>query len=131
MAPKTRLLTLKLDEETLAEFAAAASIKRARSMSAHLHNFVVAEINEARQMVTSSEFQKLVDEHRKATDERSKFRADLAKRGKVAATITPNNEQSLRDEVTKDIQGIPVPTTGKKIRMGNVQQPQSKQRKAR
>lgn len=86
MPEKTRLLTLKVDSLTLAEFAAAATIFRARSVSSFLHQYVVGQINEARKMVPPEEFERLVEEHMRATEARSKLRSALAEEYKI---ITP------------------------------------------
>lgn len=104
---KKRLITLKVDADTLAEFAAAASVFRARSVSSFLHQYVVGQINEARKMVSDDAWQKLVADHKRATEERSKLRAAVHKRS---------------------LNGVPISPTGSKIKLGKTQQIKRKAR---
>lgn len=90
MADKVHLLTLKTDADTLAEFAAATTILRARSMSSHLHQFVVQQINEAKKMVEPKVFAELVAKHKRETEQRSKFRSNVRKRSLKASVEKPH-----------------------------------------
>lgn len=144
MSPKTRVLTLKLDEDILAEFSAATTILRARSMAAQLHTFVVGQINKAREMVDAAEFQRLVQEHRQQTEERSKFRSEVRQRslayrdsqgnpheiefGEVVASLEPTGtkEAPVTDGVRVAAKGSKMPAAKTK----SEEQPQKKQRRA-
>lgn len=98
---KKHLITLKVDADTLAEFAAAAAVFRARSVSSFLHQYVVGQINEAKKMVNDDAWRELVAEHKRATEERSKLRAEVRKRS---------------------LNGIPIAPTGSKIKLGKLTQ---------
>lgn len=88
MAEKKQLLTLRLDLETLAEFNAAARVFRARSVSSFLHNYVVAQINEAKKKVTPDEFQEIVEEEKQITLERSRIKS-LSSQKTGSAKVSP------------------------------------------
>jgi hypothetical protein len=73
--PEQKNLTVKLDIELLAEFAVAVRILRGRSVSAHLHHYIVSQINDARKMVPPDEFRRMVEEQKELTKERSESRS--------------------------------------------------------
>jgi hypothetical protein len=99
MPTEGKTLTLKLDLRTLAEFAVAAKLSRARSVSSFLHNYVVNQINEARHSVTADEWDRLVEEQERVTMERSRAKADLVKKYSGPATLGA----ALKDQlVTKE-----------------------------
>jgi hypothetical protein len=59
----------------LAEFAAAADLNRARSVSEAVHQFVVSTIRETRLKTPAKEWDKLVKEKLRAIQERSEIRS--------------------------------------------------------
>jgi hypothetical protein len=77
---KPQTLSLKLDLQTLVEFAVAAKVLRARSLSGHIHQFVVSQINEARRLVTDDEWNRLVAAQRSVTLARSREKSKLRAR---------------------------------------------------
>jgi hypothetical protein len=98
---KSKTLTLKLDLDTLAEFAVSAQIHRARSVSSFVHEYVVRRINEARQMVSPDEFERRVEEQKEAISARSKAK-----------------QRERRNLVSE---GMPLaPTSKHPIKLGNV-----------
>lgn len=81
MEPKPQTLTLKLDLDMLAEFAVAVKLFRGRSVSSHLHQFVIGQINEAKKLVPSAEFTRMVEDQKAITLDRSRSRAASARGG--------------------------------------------------
>lgn len=67
----TKLLTLELDLETLAEFSAACEVFGARSKSTFLNQYVVQKIREAKQTVSKEEFSGIYEKQLKEIQERS------------------------------------------------------------
>lgn len=60
-AERPKLLTLKLDFQTYAEFAAAVVILRGRTLSSFVYQFVVSKIREAQTHVSPEEFNNVVE----------------------------------------------------------------------
>jgi hypothetical protein len=77
-----KTLTVKLDLDTLAEFAVAVRLLRGRSISSHVHQFVISQINEARRLVSPEQFRQLVEDQKEATSSRAESRALAAANGK-------------------------------------------------
>jgi len=70
-----KLLTLELDFETLAEFAAATKVFGARSNASLLHQQVMTKIREAKSLTTEDEFNRLVEHQKIEILKRSKRKA--------------------------------------------------------
>lgn len=67
-------LTVELPLEMLIEFRVAARILHMRSSTAMLHEFVGKAIDDAKEKVSKEEFERMVAEQRRLTEERSKSR---------------------------------------------------------
>ena len=72
---KPKLLTVKFDLDTLAEFAAAVEIFRARSVSEYIHRFVIRSIEEAKQKVSLAEFTGIVEQKKQEILDRSELKS--------------------------------------------------------
>lgn len=95
---ETKLLTVKLDLRTLVEFGVAAKVFRARSVSSFLHNFIINQINLAKKEVGEVEFKKMVNKQMEDTLERSRIRADAAKKGVPVGTIKLKKQEEKKRE---------------------------------
>lgn len=82
----TKLLTLELDLETLAEFSAACEVFGARSKSTFLNQYVVQKIREAKQTVSRDEFSKIFDKQMQEIQERSERKS--LERKKASAVVS-------------------------------------------
>jgi hypothetical protein len=84
--PSPKLLTIKLDEDTYYEFAAATTILRERTMSALIFRFVISKIKEAQGEVSAAEFARVKASHKADIDARSKLRKKT--KGVPTKTVT-------------------------------------------
>jgi hypothetical protein len=82
-----KTITVKVDDDLLVEFAVAVRILRGRSVSSHVHQFLIREINAARQMVTPEEFQALMEEQRAYTLDRSRSRSEASRKPATSANV--------------------------------------------
>jgi hypothetical protein len=80
MADKPKLLTVKLDLQTLAEFSVAVKVFRGRSVASHVHNFIINQIRLAKHEVGDEKFAEMVGEQLQETLERSELRTRAAKK---------------------------------------------------
>jgi hypothetical protein len=74
---KQKTLSVKLPEDMLIEYAAAAKVLRARSVSSLTHEWVRLKIAEARNQCTPEEWRATVNEQRAQTLTRSREKAEL------------------------------------------------------
>ena len=72
---KPKLLTVKFDIDTLAEFGAAVEVLRAGSVSEYVHRFVMRSIEEARSRVSPAEFAEIAGREKQEILERSEMRS--------------------------------------------------------
>lgn len=91
-----KLLTVRIDLVTLAEFRAAVKILRGRSVSAHLHNYVIQQILEARSKVSEEEFDSLVAEQVKSIQKRSNKKQAERKRRDQATDGVKKRGSSMK-----------------------------------
>lgn len=97
---KSKTLTLKLDLNTLAEFAVASQIKRARSVSSFLHEYVVKQINEARQLVPAEEFERRVEDQKVSILARSSTKQrEAASGGRKDVVVHVRSLGEMSDEL--------------------------------
>ena len=90
----TKLLTLELELETLAEFSAAAEVFGARSKSTFLNQYVVQKIREAKQTVSKDEFAAVYAKHLEAIQERSERKAKERKISAAKINTKPDSEKT-------------------------------------
>lgn len=86
-----KLLTLKLEPDTYAEFGAAAKVFRARSMSSFVHQYVVTQINAAKKEVSKEDFARLVEQQKLET----------AARSREKKLTSPLNSERLVNDINK------------------------------
>ncbi len=82
---KPKLLTVKLPLSVLAEFAAVAQIRSARSVSEYTHRFVVQSIEEARKQVGNEAFNEIAEQKKADIEQRSKQKAAERRRAEMTA----------------------------------------------
>lgn len=97
----TKLLTLELDLQTLAEFSAAAEVFGSRSKSTFLNQYVVTKIREAKEIVSKDEFAEKVAKHLEMIQVRSE-RKSLERR-KIEGKATFPGETVIEVNQTKRI----------------------------
>jgi hypothetical protein len=85
VAKDAKLLTVKFSAQMLAEFAAAAEINRARSVSEAVHQYVVATILETKSHTPAKQWDALVKEKMRIIQMRSESR--------IAKTLDPETRQ--------------------------------------
>lgn len=69
-----KILTTPFDSEDYAELSAAVEILGHRSLNAFVHQLVMQKIREAKQLVSSEEFAKIVKANKEAIGKRSKIK---------------------------------------------------------
>lgn len=79
---RDKMLTVRMDLDTLAAYSAAVDIFNGRDVSAFTHNFVVETINGARKQVGEEQFQSLVETRRQKMLENGAQKAQQAKAAK-------------------------------------------------
>lgn len=100
MAKDDKLLTLKVDLETLAEFQAAAKILGARSYATLLNQHVVQDIRQAKELVSKEEFERIKGEKKVQIQKRSEQKS--MERKKSVEKLTNDNIPTVTlDEVKK------------------------------
>jgi hypothetical protein len=100
----TKLLTLELELETLAEFSAAAEVFGARSKSTFLNQYVVQKIREAKQTVSKDEFSAVYNKHLEAIQERSERKS----KERNNSTAKVNLKADAEKTETKKIEAVPL-----------------------
>jgi len=97
--PENKSLTVRLDFQTYAEFAAATMVKRSRTLSGFVFTFVIETIDEAKQEVGPAKFAELVEKEKKEIERRSTMKKAERKR--------PNHTFGLAAESEVPIRRIP------------------------
>lgn len=95
----TKLLTLELDLETLAEFSAAAEVFGARSKATFLNQYVVQKIREAKQTVSNDEFAAVYAKHLEAIQQRSERKSKERKMSVASTNQAKKTESNLPEPV--------------------------------
>lgn len=78
--PKPKMLTVKFDLKTYMDYSAAVEVLRGRSMSEHIHQFVIRSIEEARRKVSEEEFRAVIDKKLRELKERSAARSKKSRK---------------------------------------------------
>lgn len=109
-----KTLTVKLDLDLMVEFAVAVRILRGRSVSSFVHQFIVNQVNNAREMVDPVEYLRMVEEQKEATRERSEIHSSrLAPFGKQKTPGKIASEKYLKGRAI-DLEKIRAPEKKRK-----------------
>lgn len=84
---KPKMLTVKFDLHTLAEFSATAELNRARSMSEYVHRFAVRQIEETKKRVDLKTFEEMYRRKLADMQERSAQKAKERKRARKGQQV--------------------------------------------
>lgn len=96
-------ITLELDEQTMAEFGAAAKIFGTRSKSSLLHQLVIGKIYEAQKIVSEAKFNEMVQQQISETEKISKRKILERVKSKADSNVLPFKPNEVQDHTASSL----------------------------